>query len=101
LERVAETIWDPESKARSATPDIPLAEQFERFSKQNPDWMWYTDGVRVFTDEHGGRVVVGLRALRQLTKLGPDCMPWAQYNALWARRSSLMRPKRGALSNEN
>lgn len=59
LERVAESIWDPSVRVPSASPGKRLAEHFDDLSKSNPDWMAYTEGARVFTDEKGNRVVVG------------------------------------------
>jgi hypothetical protein len=59
LQRVAETIWNPALKLPPAQGGVPLAKQFEGFAAENPDWLAYTEGVRVFTNEKGERVVVG------------------------------------------
>jgi len=83
VQKVAETIWDPGSKAPSVTPDVPLPDKFEQFSKEDPDWMWYTDGARVFTDEHGRRVVVGF-GVAPTTSLAAADQSRARLHALAA-----------------
>ena len=59
LAKVAESIWNPAVVVQAAAPDLPLGERFATLSKENPDWMAFTSGARVFTNEKGERVVVG------------------------------------------
>jgi hypothetical protein len=59
LQKIAEAIWDPSAKIEAVSPNASLKTQFEKNSAINADWMAYTEGARVYTDENGNRVVVG------------------------------------------
>lgn len=59
LAKVAESIWNPAVVVTTSSPDMSLSDHFASLSKDNPDWMAYTSGARVFTNEKGERVVVG------------------------------------------
>ncbi|PYF04147.1 hypothetical protein BJ122_104126 [Rhodopseudomonas faecalis] len=59
LQAIAEAIWDPSIIIPPAPPKVRLKSQFDEMAAVNPDWMAYTEGVRVYTDEKGSRVVVG------------------------------------------
>jgi hypothetical protein len=83
LQKLAETIWDPGTKAPPATPDVSLAEHFDQFSKKDPDWMWVTDGARILTDEHGDRIVVGF-GVAPTTSLAAADQARARLHALAA-----------------
>ena len=72
LASVAESIWNPALKLPAEAPGGTLAEQFESFSASNPEWMAYTMGTRVFTNEKGERVVVGFGVVPQTALISLD-----------------------------
>ncbi len=72
LAKVAQTIWNPDSSPVPATPKATLQDQFSAFTAENPNWLAYTLGARVFTDEKGERVVVGFGAAPQTSLLSMD-----------------------------
>jgi hypothetical protein len=83
LQKLAETIWDSTTKAPPAAPDVSLAEHFDQFSRKDPDWMWVTDGARIFTDERGDRIVVGF-GVAPTTSLAAADQARARLHALTA-----------------
>lgn len=72
LAGVAETIWNPTLKIQPETPQAPVRKQFEAIKADNPDWLAYTMGARVFTDENGERVVVGFGVAPQSSLMPAD-----------------------------
>ncbi|CAA2101064.1 hypothetical protein MBUL_00987 [Methylobacterium bullatum] len=72
LAGVAETIWNPTLKVQTETPQPPIRQQFEAIKVENPDWLAYTMGARVFTDENGERVVVGFGVAPQTSLMPAD-----------------------------
>ncbi len=72
LAGVAETIWNPTLKIQPETPQAPVRQQFEAIKATNPDWLAYTMGARVFTDENGERVVVGFGVAPQTSLMSAD-----------------------------
>lgn len=83
LEEIAESIWDPSIKSAVSEPEPTLAAQFDENTKRNPDWLAYTDGVRVFTDDTGKRVIVGF-GVAPRTALADADQSRARLNALAA-----------------
>lgn len=59
LAQIAASITNPKFEAPAAKPQVSLQERFNQLSKDHPDWMALTQGVRIWTDETGKRVVVG------------------------------------------
>lgn len=72
LARVAETIWNPTAPAIKNQPYRPLREQFEAFKKDNPEWLAYANGARVFTDENGHPVIVGFGVAPRSSLMSAD-----------------------------
>ncbi|SDA25107.1 hypothetical protein SAMN02799622_03555 [Methylobacterium sp. UNC378MF] len=72
LAGIAETIWNPTLTLQKETPQAPLRQQFEAIKATNPDWLAYTLGARVFTDENGERVVVGFGVAPQTSLMPAD-----------------------------
>lgn len=72
LAGVAETIWNPTLKIQPESPQAPVRQQFEAIKAANPDWLAYTMGARVFTDENGERVVVGFGVAPQTSLMPAD-----------------------------
>lgn len=83
LNKIANAIWDSNTVAPPATPGPTLADQFKFFADSNPDWLAYSLGARVFTDEKGERVVVGFGVAPQTTLQSMDASR-ANLNALVA-----------------
>lgn len=59
LQEIAEAIWNPAATIPLAPAGVSVKEQFASAAASNPDWMAFTEGVRVYTDDKGERVVVG------------------------------------------
>lgn len=59
LQEIAEAIWNPAATIPPAPAALSITEQFTIAAASNQDWMAFTDGARVYTDEKGERVVVG------------------------------------------
>ncbi|GJE78259.1 hypothetical protein [Methylorubrum suomiense] len=72
LASVAETIWNPTLTIQRETPQAPIRQQFEAIKAENADWLAYTMGARVFTDENGERVVVGFGVAPQSSLMPAD-----------------------------
>lgn len=72
LAAVAETIWNPTLTIQREAPQAPIRQQFEAIKAENPDWLAYTMGARVFTDENGERVVVGFGIAPQTSLMPAD-----------------------------
>lgn len=72
LSAVAEAIWNPSLKLKAENPQRPLREQFAAFQAENADWLAYTSGARVFTDENGERVIVGFGVAPQSSMMSVD-----------------------------
>lgn len=72
LAGVAETIWNPTLTLQREAPQAPVRQQFEAIKAENPDWLAYTMGARVFTDENGERVVVGFGVAPQTSLMPAD-----------------------------
>ena len=72
LEQVAEAIWNTSYKLPAEAPGGTIAEQFDSFASSNPDWMAYTMGVRVLTNEKGERVVIGFGVVPQTSMMSLD-----------------------------
>ncbi|MFB0491818.1 hypothetical protein ABIE45_004404 [Methylobacterium sp. OAE515] len=72
LAGVAETIWNPTLTIQREAPQAPIRQQFEAIKAENPDWLAYTMGARVFTDENGERVVVGFGVAPQSSLMPAD-----------------------------
>lgn len=72
LAAVAETIWNPTLTIQREAPQAPIRQQFEAIKAENPDWLAYTMGARVFTDENGERVVVGFGIAPQSSLMPAD-----------------------------
>ncbi len=61
---------DPHDTARDAAG--ACRQQFEAIKAENPDWLAYTMGTRVFTDENGERVIVGFGVAPQTSLMPAD-----------------------------
>jgi hypothetical protein len=72
LAGIAETIWNPTLTLQKEAPQAPVRQQFEAIKAENPDWLAYTMGARVFTDENGERVVVGFGVAPQTSLMPAD-----------------------------
>ena len=72
LEQVAEAIWNTSYKLPAEAPGGTISEQFDSFASSNPDWMAYTMGARVLTNEKGERVVVGFGVVPQTSMMSLD-----------------------------
>lgn len=72
LAEVAEMIWNPTLTIQRETPQAPVRQQFEAIKAKNPDWLAYTMGTRVFTDENGERVIVGFGVAPQTSLMPAD-----------------------------
>lgn len=72
LASIAESIWNPAYKPAAEAPGGTLKEQFDGFAAGNPDWMAYTMGARVFTNEKGEHVVVGFGVVPQTPMMSLD-----------------------------
>ena len=59
LAQIARSVSDPSFVLPPAKPQVSLQQRFEQLTKEHPDWMALTQGVRVWTDENGKRVIVG------------------------------------------
>ena len=59
LAQIAQSVTNPSFTLPPNKPQISLQERFEQLNKDKPDWMALTEGVRVWTDESGKRVIVG------------------------------------------
>lgn len=59
LTQIAQSITNTAYRPVTTKPQIALSDRFAQMSKDNPDWMALTQGVRIWTDENGSRVVVG------------------------------------------
>lgn len=86
LAGVAETIWNPTLTLQKEAPQAPIRQQFEAIKAENPDWLAYTLGARVFTDENGERVVVGFGVAPQTS-----LMPADQSRASLAAMAAIQR----------
>ncbi|WP_419830101.1 hypothetical protein [Methylobacterium sp.] len=72
LAGIAETVWNPTLTLQKEVPQPPIRQQFEAIKTENPDWLAYTMGARVFTDENGERVVVGFGVAPQSSLMPAD-----------------------------
>ena len=72
LQKIAESIWDNSLRLPPAPPGMSLKDRFASFSAENVDWMAYSNGARVFTDENGNRVVVGFGVAPRTTLSSAD-----------------------------
>ncbi|MEH3145177.1 MAG: hypothetical protein PGN34_07465 [Methylobacterium frigidaeris] len=72
LAAIAETIWNPTLTIQREAPQAPIRQQFEAIKAENADWLAYTMGARVFTDENGERVVVGFGVAPQTSLMPAD-----------------------------
>lgn len=72
LAKIAEAIWNPSLKLSPEPPQHSLSEQFAAFADENPNWLAYTMGARVFTDEMGEHVVVGFGVAPQSSMMSVD-----------------------------
>ncbi|AIQ89128.1 hypothetical protein A3862_24860 [Methylobacterium sp. XJLW] len=72
LAGIAETIWNTTLTLQREAPQPPIRQQFEAIKAGNPDWLAYTMGARVFTDENGERVVVGFGVAPQTNLMPAD-----------------------------
>lgn len=72
LAGIAETIWNSTLTVQREAPQAPVRQQFEAIKADNPDWLAYTLGARVFTDENGERVVVGFGVAPQTSLMPAD-----------------------------
>lgn len=72
LQQIAEAIWNPAATAPSGEPGPSLTERFAQIAADNPDWLAYTTGARVYTDERGQRVVVGFGAVPRSSLMAAD-----------------------------
>ena len=72
LATIAESLWNTNLRLPPEPAGKPLEAQFDDLSKGNPNWLAYTMGARVFTDEHGERVVVGFGAVPQTAFMDAD-----------------------------
>ncbi|GJE56738.1 hypothetical protein [Methylobacterium thuringiense] len=72
LAGIAETIWNSTLTIQREAPQPPVRQQFEAIKTENPDWLAYTMGARVFTDENGERVVVGFGVAPQTSLMPAD-----------------------------
>lgn len=59
LDDIARSIVDPRVKLAPQPPAPPLQDQFATEAAAEPNWMAYTQGARVYTNEKGERVIVG------------------------------------------
>jgi hypothetical protein len=59
LARIAEAMYDPRVTLPPLPPQPSIADQFAAATAEHPDWMAFAQGARVWTNEHGERVVVG------------------------------------------
>lgn len=69
---VAESIWNPSLELARESARASLKDQFAGFKAENPEWMAYVSGARVFTDETGERVIVGFGAVPQSSLMPAD-----------------------------
>jgi hypothetical protein len=72
LQKVAEAIWNPSVDLERVAPKTPLADQLAEVAESNPSWMAYTLGARVYTNEHGERVVVGFGVAPRSSLMSAD-----------------------------
>ncbi|MGU3665930.1 hypothetical protein ACLBX9_17250 [Methylobacterium sp. A49B] len=72
LAGIAETIWNTTLTLQREAAQLPIRQQFEAIKAGNPDWLAYTTGARVFTDENGERVVVGFGVTPQTNLMPAD-----------------------------
>jgi hypothetical protein len=72
LQKIAEAIWNPATQIPPAPPGLALKEQFSNLKNESPDWLAYTMGARVFTDEKGNRVVVGFGVAPKTSLMNVD-----------------------------
>lgn len=72
LAGVAETIWNRTLSVSREAPRAPLRQQLDAIAAANPDWLSYTLGARVFTDENGERVIVGFGVAPQTSLMAAD-----------------------------
>jgi len=72
LAKIAESIWNPAIKLPPEPVESSLDKQFAAFSDKNPDWLAYSLGARVFTDEKGEYVVVGFGVAPQSSMMSVD-----------------------------
>ncbi|WP_457105445.1 hypothetical protein [Methylobacterium sp. P5_C11] len=86
LAGIAETIWNSTLTLQKEAPQAPVRQQFEAIKAENPDWLAYTLGARVFTDENGERVVVGFGVAPQTS-----LMPADQSRASLAAMAAIQR----------
>lgn len=63
LQAISQMLVDPSVRLPPAPPGLPLNEQFAARARENADWLAFTGGTRVWTDERGQRVVVGFGAV--------------------------------------
>ena len=59
LDDIARSMIDPRVKVAVTSPALPLHDQFAAEATTEPNWMAYTQGARVYTNEKGERVIVG------------------------------------------
>ena len=59
LARVAQSITDPRIKAPPFPKKLPIDDQFAQRAAEQGDWMAFTQGARVWSDEKGDPVVIG------------------------------------------
>ncbi len=59
LEKIAESILNPSLKLPEAAPAATLSDQISALDTADPFWLANTNGVRVWTDELGQKIVIG------------------------------------------
>jgi hypothetical protein len=72
LTQIAQSVVNPAYTPPPAKPQMSLSDRFAQLSKENPDWMAMTQGVRVWTDETGARVVVGFGTVAATSQASID-----------------------------
>lgn len=72
LAKVAESIWNPLAQLPSESAGKTLDEQFQDFTSTSPNWLAYSMGARVFTNEKGEHVVVGFGVAPQTSLMSAD-----------------------------
>lgn len=57
--QIAQSVANPNFALPAAKPEISLEQRFAQLDAEHPGWMALTEGVRIWTDENGKRVIVG------------------------------------------
>jgi len=58
LANIAESVFNPEVQVQPVAAQDPILEQLSNIEKEDPNIYCYTNGVRVWTNEKGQRVIV-------------------------------------------